>query len=170
MKRCGAAVRPRPGFRAVVGAINHNGVVGDPEIVKLLQHLADHVVMLDHAVGIKTDTGAALGGFLQMRPDMHARGVEPDEKWLVILRRLRNELLLGIEDSLIHRFHPLAGERPGIFDFLAALAICPSMQHAARTEIFLKLGVLRIVIGLRFLLRVQVIKIAEELIEAMHRR
>ena len=36
---------------AVVGRADDDGVVGDAEIVELLEQLADHVVELGHAVG-----------------------------------------------------------------------------------------------------------------------
>jgi hypothetical protein len=44
------------------------------------------------------------------------------------------------------------------------------MEHAARSELLLELRILRIVGAFRLLLGVQVVEIAEELIEAMHRR
>lgn len=61
---------------------NGGSVVGDAEIVQLLQHGADHVVVLGHAVRMETDAGAALGRPLQMRPHVHAGGVEPNEERL----------------------------------------------------------------------------------------
>ena len=82
VERRDAAVRPGHRLGAVVGAVDDDGVVGDAEVVELLQQRADHVVVLHHAVGIEADAGAAVGLLLQMGPDVHARGVEPDEERL----------------------------------------------------------------------------------------
>ena len=82
MERRDAAVRPGHGLGAVVGGVDDDRVVGDAEVVELLEHRADHVVVLDHAVGIEADAGLAVGLLLQVRPDVHARGVEPHEERL----------------------------------------------------------------------------------------
>jgi hypothetical protein len=44
------------------------------------------------------------------------------------------------------------------------------MQHASRPELLLKFGILRLVLVFRFFLRVQVIEVPEELVEAVLRR
>ena len=44
------------------------------------------------------------------------------------------------------------------------------MEHAARAVFLLELGVLRIVVGLRLFLGVQVVEVAEELVEPVHGR
>ena len=64
---------------------------------------------------------------------------------------------------LIHRLHTLLRERAGVFD----LAARETVDHPARAEFLLEVGVLRIIEVLWFFLGVQVIEIAEELIEAM---
>jgi hypothetical protein len=51
----GAAIRPREDFRAIIGGPQHDGVVGDAEVVELLEKLTNHTVHLDHAVGFKTE-------------------------------------------------------------------------------------------------------------------
>ena len=60
-ERRGAAVGPGERLGAVVGGVDHDGVVGDAEIVELLQELADLPVMLHHAVRIDAEPGLALG-------------------------------------------------------------------------------------------------------------
>src|SRR6185295_2794127 len=45
-----------------------------------------------------------------------------------------------------------------------------TMEHTARTESLLELGTFRVVRVLRLLLGIQVIEVAEELVEAMNRR
>ena len=59
---------------------------------------------------------------------------------------------------------------PVSVDRLPALAVGDAVQHAARTELLLERGILRIVGQLRLLLGVEVIEIAEELVEAVHGR
>ena len=65
--------------------------------------------------------------------------------------------------------HARAGQRTGVLDRLPALAVRPGVQHAARAVLLLELGILRVVVGLRLLLGVEVVEVAEELVEAVHR-
>jgi hypothetical protein len=58
------------------------------------------------------------------------------------------------------------GERAGVGD----AAVGEAVDHATRTEVLLELGVLRVVGVLRLLLGVQVIEVAEELVETVVRR
>ena len=44
------AVRPGVHVGAVVGRIHDEGVVGDAELVEIVEHLADVFVMVDHRV------------------------------------------------------------------------------------------------------------------------
>src|SRR3990170_4495531 len=105
-----------------------------------------------------------------MGPDMHARRVEPDEEGLAVLDRLLDELLFGGVDFQINGWHPCLGERTGVLDLLPALAVGPRMEYTARAVFLLKLGILRVVIGFGLFLSVEVVEIAEELVEPMHRR
>ena len=83
VERRHGAVRPQRDLGAVVGGVDDDGVVGDAEVVELLEQLADHAVMLDHAVGVDALAGLAERLLLQMGEDVHARRVEPDEERLV---------------------------------------------------------------------------------------
>jgi hypothetical protein len=77
--------------------------------------------------------------------------------------------------------HTLTSERASIFDLLFAdlapprlsrgvvLVRCPTMKDTPRPEIRLKCRVFRIVIGLRLFLCIQVVEVAEELIEPVAR-
>ena len=60
-----------------------------------------------------------------MRPDVHARGVEPDEERLPLFDIVGDELLFGREDLLVDRRHTRLRERAGVFDFCPPL---PSLQ------------------------------------------
>ncbi len=86
------------------------------------------------------------------------------------------------EEFLVDRFHPLGVERAGVLDDLLAdapegridgriVAVARlALEDAARPELRAEARVLRIVGILRLLFGVEVIEIAEEFIEAMHRR
>ena len=80
---------------------------------------------------------------------------------------MKLERLVG--HFVVDGFHALLRQRAGILDLLPALAVRPGMQHAARPEALLERGVLRVVRVLRLFLGVQVIEVAEELVEAVHR-
>jgi hypothetical protein len=53
-------VRPGVVVRAVVGGVEDDGVVGDAELVELVEELADVHVVLDHAVGVLVGPGMLL--------------------------------------------------------------------------------------------------------------
>ena len=77
------------------------------------------------------------------------------------------------DDVIVDGFHALLGQRAGVLDFLRAVGIGPAMQHAARAELLPEVREVlrrRVVAQLRLLLGIQVIEIAEELIEAVHGR
>ena len=69
------------------------------------------------------------------------------------------------EELLVDRLHALAGQRAGVLD----LAVGGRLEHAARAELLAELGVLRIVGILGLLLGVEVVEVAEELVEAVRR-
>src|SRR5215470_845695 len=164
----GAPVGPRDDLGAVVGAVDHDGVVGDAEVVELLEDGTHHVVVLNHAVRVEADARAALGGRLQMRPHVHARGVEPDEERLARLRRLVHEGALRGEDLLVDGGHACPGERAGVVDLLTALAVRPGVKDAAGSVLLPEVRILGVVVALWLLLGVEVIEVAEELVEAVH--
>src|SRR4029078_5406730 len=68
----GAPIGPAEWRSTVVGRINHNGVVGDAEVVELFQKLTDLTIMLDHAIGIDAESRLSFRLGLEARPDVHA--------------------------------------------------------------------------------------------------
>ena len=108
--------------------------------------------------------------FGDVRTEVHGSGVVPEEEWLVRLglRLHPVERLFG--DLLVDGFHALLGQRTGIDNRLSSLAIGLAVEHAARPELLLERRVLGVIRQFRFFLGVEVIKIAEEFVEAMHRR
>ena len=116
----------------------------------------------------------------QVGDDVHARRVQPDEERLALLLRLVDELERVLADLVVDRLHPLWVERPGVLDLLLAdLAparvdvrivdvVRVTVEHVARTDLVLEL---RRVVGVSGILhRVQVIEVAEELVEAVDGR
>ena len=77
-----AGVRPRVHVRPVVGRVDDDRVLGDPELVELVEQLADDLVVVDHrvVVGRLPAAGLAEALRLRVRAEVHVRGVEPDEE------------------------------------------------------------------------------------------
>ena len=100
---------------------------------------------------------------------MHAGRVPPDEEWLAVAVGLLHELQARVEELLVHRLHALGRQGAGVLDLLRSVRIGPAVQHTARPELLLELGIFRVVRALRLLLRVQVVEVAEELVEAVDR-
>src|SRR5215475_8961379 len=81
-----AAIRPGEYLRTVVRGEDDDGVVGLADVVEMLQQCADAVIQLCHAGFLKTEVRLAVLHravlLRQERPDVHARGVVPDEERL----------------------------------------------------------------------------------------
>jgi hypothetical protein len=110
--------------RTVVGRVDHDGVVGDPEIVQLLQDLPDRGVVLDHAVGIfgaGRETGRAAMFFAHVRTEMHARGVEPAEERLAGLHLAIHELHRRCRRLVVDHLQAFLGERAGAEELVEAV-------------------------------------------------
>ena len=100
---------------------------------------------------------------------MHARAVVPEEERLLFLGIPFNEIHGVRVNFFVDGFHPLRGQRAGIFDGLATLAVRFRVQHTAWTILLAEFGVLWIVIGFRFFFGIQVVEVSEEFIEAVQR-
>ena len=73
----------------------------------------------------------------------------------------------SIRGFVVDRLHALLGQRAGVFDLLGAVRLGPGMDHAARAEFLAELRVLEIVLVLRLFFGVQMVKVAEELVETV---
>ena len=171
-------------MRAVVAGVDDDGVVGDAHVVERLEQRADGVVVLHHAVDVLAVAMLVAAAMLgaDMRAQMHARRVEPAEERLA--RRLLplHEVDGRGRGLVVDRLHALLGQRAGVLDgLLADLAEARidggivavgrlAFQHAARAEFGLVGRVLRIVRQFRLFLGVEMVEIAEELVEAVHGR
>ena len=144
-------------------------------------HEADVFIELEHAGFFFRPAILRVAHLLilvrQVRDDVHARRVEPAEERFAVCFGLLNELQSEIADLVIHCLHPLRIKRAGIFDLLFAdLAparhvsriVCscgPAMNHVARADLIQQ--ILRIVRMRRVFHRIEVIEVAEELVEAV---
>ena len=111
-----------------------------------------------------------LGLLLEVGPDVHAGAVVPEEERLLCLDVAIDEIHRLRVDFLVDGFHALRGQRAGIFDGLATLAVRLAVEHTAWTILLFELGIFRVVVGLRLFFGIQVIQVAEELVEPVHRR
>jgi hypothetical protein len=145
------------------------GVLVQAQLLQLVEQLADHGVVLDHAVGVDAQAGLALGLLLEVRPDVHAGGVPPQEERLALALRVGHEAHGLAGELLVHRLHALDVERPGQLDLLLAVGQRPGVEHTAGAVLLAHLRILEIVRMLRLLLGVQVIERAVELVETVRR-
>ena len=171
-------------MRAVVGRVEDDRVVRDAEVVERLEQLADVAIVLDHAIGI-FGPGGQPWLVAMLRPHVRARVhpgvVEPAEERLagrdlpfdVVDRRVRR--------LVVDRLHAFPSEvryprwsacRPGPTSGPPWIVHVGSLatQHAARAELLPKARVSRVVEVLGLLLGIEVVEIAEELVEPMHGR
>ena len=117
-----------------------------------------------------------------MRSQVHARRVEPAEERLARRLLALHEIDRRGRGLVVDRLHALLGERTGVLDgLLADLAEARidrgivavgglAFEHAARAELGEVGRVLRIVRQFRLFLGIEMIEVAEELVEAVHGR
>src|SRR5262249_41558248 len=156
-KRCCASIWPETFLCAVVGGEYNDGVAGDSQIVELLQELSDIAVELDHSVRIKTMPGLADGGWLQMREDVHSRGVHVAEPGHLLLGLALHEVEGSANEFFVNGFHSLPRERPGVLDHLLAdlskyrvdsgvvLVARLALEDAARAELLPEVRIFRVI-------------------------
>ena len=119
--RNGIDARVRPGVvvRAVVGGVEHDGVVGHAQFVDQVQQFADMHVVFHHAVVVLVAEGSADAGMLvlDVGAEVHPGGVPPGEPGLAGIVLALDEVLGRGQGLLVHGFHALLGQRPGVLDF-----------------------------------------------------
>src|SRR5689334_22589467 len=122
--------------------------------------------MLDHTVSIEVSghTALALHRRAHVREQMHARGVHPAEEGPIGPSLPLHEIDGGIRSLVVNCFHPLASERTGIF----YLSIGKRSEDTARRS---RLREGSVILGpgrvFRLLLRVEMVEVAIEFVEAV---
>ena len=167
--------------------VDDDGVLGDPQFVDQVEQLTDVAVVVDHRVVVRRLPTAGLAEALRLgvRPEMHVGHVHPDEERGVRLVLALDEIDARAGGLVVDGLHPLLGQRPGVLDALLAdrpvavvdlagvLVGRPGVDDAARQQRpaqqrrLLFGGVVR-VLGL--LLGVEVVQVAEELVEPVRGR
>ncbi len=144
-------------------------------------------VVIDHRVVIRRLPAARLAEALRLgvSPPVHVGRVDPAEERLAGRVLPLHEVAGSRDEIVVAGFHALAGQRTRILDLLLADPAParllrrvvhvgrPAVQHAARSVgrlEFRELLRVRIVAVLGLFLRVEVIEVAEELVEPVHRR
>jgi len=113
-------------------------------------------VVFHHAVGILVLPADPAVLFLDVRAEVHARGVPPHKEGLAGRRCLVEVLERARGDLVVDGLHALAGERAGVFDLLRPVRQRPAVDHPARPEALAKCRVRRVVLMLGLLFGVEV--------------
>ena len=170
-----AGVRPAVHVRPVVGGVHDERVVGDAELVEQVEQRADEPVVVDHRVVVGRLPAPGLTDALRLRvgAEVHVGGVDPHEERRAVGVLATDEVDRRLGDLVVDGLHALLGQRPGVLDPLRAVLVRPRVQDAAGAEALAELREVggRWVVGqLRLLLGVEVVEVAEELVEAVGRR
>jgi hypothetical protein len=169
---------------AVVGAVDHDGVLGDAQFVKDVEQLPHVLFVVDHGVviGGLPAAGLAQAFGLGVGPEMHVGGVHPHEKRCARGVLTADEVDARCRCLVVDGLHALAVERTGVFDALLAHRTVagidlvgvgvggPGVDDAARQQgRAQQRGLLfgRVVGVFGLFLGVEVIQVAEELVEAV---
>ena len=169
-------------MRTVVGGVHDEGVVRDAQLIEHLEDRADILVVVDHGVVVRALPAARLADALRLGvgAEVHVGEVHPDEGRLAGLVLPLDEVHGALGDVVVDRLHPLLGQRTGVLaDLLADLAEARidrrivrvrglAVHHAARPKLGAERRVFRIVRQFRLFFGVQVVKVAVELVEAVH--
>ena len=168
-------------MRSVIGRIHDDGVVRNSEVVQLLQQFADVIVMSRHDIVVESlprPAGMFRGA---VGSEMHGCRVEPQKERLTRLVALVDEAESSFGNLIVNRFHAFLGQGTSVLDRLLAypaktgidgwiiLVGGGAVHDPSRPEFLEKTRIFGIVDVFRFLFRVQVIEVAEELVKSMRR-
>ena len=93
--------------RPIVSAVKDDCIVGDTQLIELIEQPTHQIIVAHHGIVIKTLAGQPLLFFGGMGPKVHSGGVKPNEEGLVLFRGALDELLGGIQKLQIDCFHPI---------------------------------------------------------------
>ena len=161
-------------MRPVVGRVHDDRVVGEAELVEQAQQVADEVVVVASSCrGSRTATD---------RPGPCSRACTWVRKCMCVeLNHTKNgcvgaapcpvmKSIAAAQELVVDGLHALLGERAGVLDPLRAVGVGPRVDDPAGPEALLEvrevLG-LGVVVELGLLFGVEVVEVAEELVEAV---
>ncbi len=119
--------------------------------------------MLDHAVGVDPKAGFACDPFFEVGKDVHFRGVPPKKEGFVFCFGLIKEGEGVGVNFFVKGFHAFSGEGAGVGDWASGKAV----DDAAWGKFLFKVGFFRVVGVFRFFFCIEVVEVAEKLIEAV---
>src|SRR5262249_38774879 len=132
--------------------------------------------------GVQAPPGLTFRGWFEMCPHVHAGGVHVAKPGYALLGLAIHEVERGSDEFFVDSFHALFAAWSGVFNLLFAhltelriervvvLVGCPALENAARAVLLAELWTLRIVRRFRLFLGVQMVEVAEKLVEAVHGR
>ena len=128
--------------------------------------------MVDHRVVVRRLPPAGLADALRFRvgAEMHVGGVDPHEERRAVRLLAADEVDRRVGDLVVDGLHPLLGQRTGVLDPLGPILIRPTVKDATGAEPLPELREIRrrwVVGQLGFLFGVEVVEVAEELVEAV---
>ncbi len=75
-------------MRSVICRVHDDGILGNTQLIELVQHHSDFLIMGNHGIVIKPLTAFTLMLFGNVGSKMHGRCVVPDEERFVRLVRI----------------------------------------------------------------------------------
>ena len=162
-ERSDAGIRPTVEVDAVVGRVHDDGVFGDAELIELVQHHADVLVVRDHHVVVVTLAALALVLLSAVGPEVHGRRVVPHKERFFRRVRLVDEAQRVCRHFVVDGFHPLLRQRPGVLD----ASVRKAVDHPTRAKPLLELRVLRVIGILGLFFGIEVVEVAKELVETV---
>src|SRR5439155_24761878 len=79
-----AAIGPCVVLGTIVGGVHDDGIVGDAQFVKLVEHLTDLLIVRYHAIAVIVLSAFSTVLVCEMSSEMHSRRVVPEEEWFVL--------------------------------------------------------------------------------------
>ena len=98
-------------MRSVVGAVHDDSVVGNTQLINLVEYGADIFVVIDHRIVIITlPTSGLTDAFgFGMGAKVHVREIHPNKHWLTVLDLFFYKLGSAGGGIIINNLHTLFG-------------------------------------------------------------
>ena len=107
--------------------------------------------------------GLAANTVLEVEEYMQASGTVPKEEWFLVFCFAVEEIERLSDDLIIERLHSLRGQRA----FILRWTVGGTRNHSARIKLLTKLGISRAIRVFQIFVAIQMVKIAEILVETV---